>query len=346
MSKNIVIFSDGTDLNGGLDTNINSNVYRLFNMIEDRTSRQVAFYDPGVGTTGKERWVGLMGGLGISKNILQCYRFIYDQFESGDSIYLFGFSRGAATVRSLAGFIHLFGILPANRPELIERAYKIYRISSNDVRNKKAKEFLAKNHTMWVRIKFIGVWDTVPALGLPVKWLDKLLDKTPWFHWSFHNFDLTPCIENAYHALALDERRVAFTPALWNSNTVQSYQSLRQVWFCGAHTDVGGGNDGQGVSNIALNWIINRAQKHGLLIYEKNQVDTTENIDDKLNDSGIGLLRHILYPQRKQRVYDSQVAGRPVVHESVLRRKLNLQNQPDSTYSTWITGMNPEVEKT
>ena len=108
MPKNIVIFSDGTAQKGGVGSN--TNVYKLFNMIEDRTDRQIAYYDSGLGTDWK-RVTGAVAGRGFSKNILDCYRFLFDHFEAGDQIFLFGFSRGAATVRSLSAFVHLFGTL-------------------------------------------------------------------------------------------------------------------------------------------------------------------------------------------------------------------------------------------
>ena len=109
MSKNIVVFSDGTGQEGGEGNN--TNVYNLFNMVEDRTASQVAFYDRGLGT-GWRKITGNGAGVGISENIIDCYEFIFENYQAGDKIYLFGFSRGAFTVRSLSGFINLFGILP------------------------------------------------------------------------------------------------------------------------------------------------------------------------------------------------------------------------------------------
>ncbi|TDI53502.1 MAG: DUF2235 domain-containing protein, partial [Acidobacteria bacterium] len=112
MAKNIVIFSDGTAQEGGKGAN--TNIYKMFNMIEDRTPNQVSFYDAGVGT-GWRRLTGNIGGAGISRNIRQAYAFLHENFEADDSIYLFGFSRGAATVRSLSAMIHHFGVLPKSR---------------------------------------------------------------------------------------------------------------------------------------------------------------------------------------------------------------------------------------
>ena len=115
MGKNIVVFSDGTGQKGGV--NVNTNVYKLFNMVEDRTKRQITYYDPGLGTD-LNKITGNIFGRGFSKNLLDCYKFIFENYEAGDDIYLFGFSRGAATVRSLSGFIHLFGVLPMARRDI------------------------------------------------------------------------------------------------------------------------------------------------------------------------------------------------------------------------------------
>lgn len=126
MAKNIVVLSDGTGQEGGKGARLNTNVYKMFTMLEDRTPRQVAFYDPGLGT-GWRKVTGNIAGAGISRNLLEAYRFIFDNYERGDRIFLVGFSRGATTVRSLAGFINHFGLLPQSRPDLIKKAYKIYK---------------------------------------------------------------------------------------------------------------------------------------------------------------------------------------------------------------------------
>ena len=125
VSKNIVVLSDGTGQEGG--EGHNTNIYRMFDMVEDRTQRQVVYYDAGVGT-GWRKVTGNAFGRGFSRNIRQAYQFIFEQFEVGDRIYLIGFSRGAATVRSLSGFIFHFGILPRSRPKLIKQAFRIYKI--------------------------------------------------------------------------------------------------------------------------------------------------------------------------------------------------------------------------
>ena len=338
MGKNIVVFSDGTDQEGGLGNN--TNVYKLFNMIEDRTSNQVSFYDRGLGT-GWRKITGSMSGLGISKNIRDCYRFIFENFEADDNIYMFGFSRGATTVRSLSGFIHLFGILPQSRPELITQAYRIYRIEDDEQRALKAKEFLDRNHTMWCRIKFLGVWDTVAALGLPLKWMDNVVELIPWFKHRFHNLRLSQSVENAYHALAVDDERLTFHPTLWDP-ALKEYQTMKQVWFCGMHTDVGGGYPEEQLSDIPLLWMLQNAQSHGLRIYPKHKVIIAPDANGCMHDSRGGFFGRLY--RKSERSWPTATHGVPVVHQSVLDRKLNPKNTSDPVYSPWILRSKYQVE--
>ena len=213
--KNIVIFSDGTGQEGGKKHN--TNVYKLFNMIENRTNAQIAFYDRGLGT-GVRKLTGNALGAGFDKNVLDCYQFISDHYQWGDRLFLFGFSRGAATVRSLSGFISLFGVLPQSRPELAKQAYNdIYSISDPDERKEKAREFIKRNNTTFCNIDFLGVWDTVAALGVPIKAVNALLDKVPYFKHSFHDFKLSARVQHAYHAMSIDEERDVFVLLPWQT---------------------------------------------------------------------------------------------------------------------------------
>jgi uncharacterized protein (DUF2235 family) len=338
MGKNIVVFSDGTGQEGG--RGFNTNVYKLFNMIEDRTERQVSFYDRGLGT-GWRKIEGNIAGAGISHNILECYRFIFDQYCAGDRIFLFGFSRGAATVRSLSGFIHLFGILPKSRPEIIKQAYSIYRIEDGEKRKQAADDLLGRHHNMWCHIEFLGVWDTVAALGLPFKGLDVLIDKVPFFRHRFHNLRLSESVKHARHALAIDDERLTFHPTLWDPG-IAEYQTMKQVWFCGMHTDVGGGYAEEELSDIPLIWMIKEAQPYGLRIYPKHKVMLDPNPNGKMHDScGGGWTR--LY-RRRVRSWDTEKRGKPVVHESVLLRKLGRNNTEIPPYNPWILTMDHAVE--
>lgn len=339
MPKNIIIFSDGTGQEGG--KKYNTNVYKLFNMIEDRTPNQISFYDRGLGT-GWRKITGNIGGMGIKKNICDCYEFIFENFEAGDQIYLFGFSRGATTVRSLSGFIHLFGILPKSRPELIKRAYSIYQINDADERKTKADEFINKNHTMWTKIKFIGVWDTVAALGLPIKFLDVIIDQIPFFHHSYHNLDLSESVEHARHALAIDDERLTFHPKIWNKE-IKEWQTMKQVWFCGMHTDVGGGYAEQQLSDIPLIWMINEAVEKGLRIYPKYKVDINPDPNGFMHNSRGSFLTKLY--RKKIRNWNYERCGRLVIHESVKMRKHNVNNTANPVYDPWILKKEYDVEQ-
>ena len=332
MAKNIVVFSDGTGQEGG--RGYNTNVYKLFNMIEDRTEKQITFYDRGLGT-GWRKITGNAAGMGISKNILECYEFIFDHYCAGDQVFLFGFSRGATTVRSLSSFIHLFGILPKPRPELIKRAYKIYKTRNRAKRDKLAADFVKRHHTMWCRIKFLGVWDTVAALGIPLKSLDVLVDKIPFFRHKFIDLRLSESVQHARHALAIDDERMTFHPTLWEKQVLTDYQTVKQVWFCGMHTDVGGGYPEQELSDIPLIWMLTEAEQHGLRVYPKHKVILRLDPNGVMHDSRGSTLTQ--FYRRRVRSWDAAKRGKPSVHESVLMRKLN-------PYDPWILKMEYEVE--
>ena len=336
MSKNIVIFADGTGQEGGRGRN--TNVYKLFNMVMERTEEQIVFYDRGLGT-GWRKVSGNILGAGINENIKECYRFIFDNFKAGDKIYLIGFSRGAATVRSLSSFIHYFGILPQSRPELIDRAYDIYKIPNIKKRERRAKEFIAQNHTMWTHIEFIGVWDTVSALGIPIKSIDVATQKVPFMQHKFHNFKLSPSVKYAYQALAIDEYRDTFQPVLWEDD-VDDYQEVEQVWFVGSHTDIGGGYKEQQLSDIPLQWLVAKAVQRGLLIYPSNKVAVHPNVNGTAHDSRKDFPMSLY--KKKNRVWDKSLHGKLLIHESVLERVFDVDGKP---YKPWILELDYEVTK-
>ena len=347
MPKNILIFSDGTGQEGGRA--YNTNIYKLFNMVEDRTPEQIAFYDRGVGTSKMRLISGMAGGRGFARNVRECYEFIFDNYQSGDKLFLFGFSRGAATVRSLAYFIHLFGILPHSRPELIPKAWRIYQDTNREDREKRAREFIRRHHTMWTTVHFVGVYDTVAALGLPFRAGSVILDGLRGFRHRFHSFDLSPSVEHAYHALAIDDERLTFHPLVWEPieesrktcDGSMACKELRQVWFMGMHTDVGGGYPEQQLSDIPLVWLTQMAVEKGLRIYHKYDVDILEDANGHMHDSR-GTIVTKLY-RRKLRGWDIAKHGKPVIHESVLQRTKDRRNG-DGAYKPWILESEYEIE--
>ncbi len=369
MAKNIIVLSDGTGQEGGRGHD--SNVYKLMRMLEDRTERQMVFYDQGVGTDGRAV-SGNVAGLGFSENILQCYQFIYENYNAGDKIYLFGFSRGAATVRSLANFIHYFGILPKSRPELIQEAYAIYKmgraestrepeetsdillfagasqianavsetISRGETLNEKANQFVHAHPNQWASIEFLGVWDTVPALGLPAAVIDTFVNYIPSWKHRYHDFRLHPSVKNAYHALSIDDDRKWFQPTIWDSFN-ENYQKVEQVWFSGAHTDVGGGFHEAGLSDITLEWMVQKAVAHGVKLYMRSirywnfciAPDATDEIH--LPREGAGRV----YPQQQRTwpAHAQETFGTPTIHQSVLDRAERVPG-----YEPWILKAFPE----
>jgi uncharacterized protein (DUF2235 family) len=235
----------------------------------------------------------------------------------------------------------MFGVLPKSRPELIKAAFKIYKISSKRKRNRKAAEFVNKHHTMWTKIQMLGVWDTVAALGLPFKPLDVILDKIPFFRHKFHDLKLSKCVTHARHALAIDDQRLTFHPTLWDAEIKQG-QIMKQVWFCGMHTDVGGGYPEQGLSDITLTWMVNEAQVNGLIIYKAHTVSIKPDADGLMHDSRGSFFAK--FYRQKARSWDAQRHGKLVAHQSVLERTLNEQNKEDPPYAPWILAQAYDVE--
>ncbi len=335
MSKNIVIFSDGTGQKGGV--NFNTNVYKLFNMVEDRTDRQVVFYDPGLGTDWR-KVTGNIFGVGISQNILDCYRFLFENYNAGDKIFLFGFSRGAATVRSLSGFLHLFGILPQSRKDLILQAFKIYKIENKERRLSKANAFIEKNHTMWCKVKFLGVFDTVAALGLPNKIVGGLIDRLTPF--KFHSFELSKSVEYARHALSIDEERKIFSPVIWDALKEESKDvRMKQVWFSGVHTDVGGGYAEDDLANISLRWMLREATEKGLLIYEPSPAykalqNAEINVDGTMHNEIKGFIGKLY--SKMIRAWNEETHGVPTIHWTVFKRVKNIDNSESPLYNPWV----------
>jgi uncharacterized protein (DUF2235 family) len=316
--KRIITCSDGTWNKPGelFDGKyLQTNVQKMFEAICKKVTPekgeeiyQIKFYDEGVGSEGSfwSRLIGGATGKGIDDNIKDIYKFIVWNYEPGDELFLFGFSRGAYTARSLAGLIRNCGILKDNDLTLIDQAYQIYRNRGNsslDPNGERATAFRKKNSHPLQRIKFVGVWDTVGALGIPVhffQWLDKQ-------KYEFHDTTLSSLIENAFQALAVDEKRKNFAPALWTlSENVKERtvdQIMEQVWFPGVHSNVGGGYPQSGLSDLALDWLLEKSKQCGLGFDEDY---LTRNIHpdstDTLYDSKTGIFRLLPDFQRKVKV--------------------------------------------
>jgi uncharacterized protein (DUF2235 family) len=288
--KRLVICADGTwnDEDGG---GAPTNVVRLHHAVQTHYVEGVnqwVYYHSGVGTVWTQRLTGGAFGYGINRNILDCYRFLVENYREGDEIFLCGFSRGAYTVRSLAGLIRNSGIV--KDPADIARAFALYRDRAPEAHpsSERARTFRLNRGKSTPRlahaigsddyinspeIQFIGVWDTVGSLGYPLPFFPLWKHLLPLLgvNWWFHDTDLSTTVRHAYHAVAIHERRSDFPPTLWNLQTTngqpkRSDQILEQVYFPGVHCDVGGGYGGAALSDIAFRWLAKKASDAGLLL--------------------------------------------------------------------------------
>jgi len=285
MSKRIVYCFDGTwqtPLSG-------TNVYRLFKALAV-TSDQVTYYDDGVGAdaTGLNRVLQGAFGQGLVQKIQDSYTKLAHVYQEGDEVYLFGFSRGAYTARSLGGMIATCGLPRGSfSDDCITKAFAAYRDPANRAALLAA---LGPCGLADVTIRMIGAWDTVGSLGIPA-----IFGQIDQKAFGFLSTSLHPDVKNAYHALAIDEKRPQFPATLWTGDPAPG-QTVEQVWFCGCHSDIGGGNPlGGGVdsttrlSDISLGWMMAKAQAHGLVfdpaVYAQFQNLAPEVALDKINET-------------------------------------------------------------
>jgi len=279
MSKNIVVCSDGT---GNDYSGVPSNVRRVYSWLEQGSSRQIACYHPGVGTlplpegrTALGRWLRhvreLSFGAGVIPNVMSLYSYVMQLYEPGDRIFLFGFSRGAFTVRALAGMLHVCGLLRREDAHLVPFAAGLYQTSEGRIKRERRKEglsstFDAAESTDHARfdheagdfrrlvgrpcpVHFMGIFDTVKAYG----WL---------YPRSFPALRHNPSVERVRHAVSIDERRAFFKVTGWG----QRHKEVKEVWFAGDHSDVGGGHESGNspLADATLRWMLGEATNHGL----------------------------------------------------------------------------------
>jgi len=263
--KRIVICADGTWNRPEKDPEDQpTNVLKLARAVKPLASDGIAqqvFYDWGLGSYHDSAVAGTTGR-GISKNIMDNYRYLVQNYAPGNEIYLFGFSRGSYTVRSLCGLINNCGILKRPDARLIQTAFDHYKKPGPGYgpNSAKSRAFRASHSHPNRSIKFVGVWDTVGALGIPFSFLG-LLDRED----EFYDTKMGDNILIARHALAIDELRSDFEPTIWHD---REHMSLQQVWFSGVHSNIGGSYpadaDGAVLSDIPLDWLRREARDAGL----------------------------------------------------------------------------------
>lgn len=292
--KSLVLCCDGTwnlpdERIGQIRTPTNVTKVALGVADKDGDGRkQLLYYQRGVGTRQFQRLRGGGFGYGLSRNVRECYRFIVENYEPGDELYFFGFSRGAYTARSTVGLIRNSGILRPEHSDRLNEAYNLYRSRAKRAGpDEIASELFRRTYSHAPKppyIHFIGVWDTVGSVGIPIDGVrvPLLLSK----YWGFHDTKLSSYVLSAYHAVAIDERRRPFKPTLWRQADIDDTdvdvpdaldrEPLEQVWFSGVHRDVGGGYTEPDLSEIPLLWMVHRARGRGLVFHPDHFVQHEE----------------------------------------------------------------------
>ena len=265
--KRIIICSDGTwnkpeeDLTKDYPTNV-LKFSRAIKPVDDKGIAQTVFYDWGIGYYHDK--VGGGGfGAGLDKNIMDGYRYIVHNYDEGDEIFLFGFSRGAYTVRCLAGLINNCSVLKKEHDNQINEAYKLYKNPNEKPDGAVSQEFRSKfSVNQKIPVHFVGVWDTVGALGLPKSIFGFIQDKH-----LFYDNKIGSIIKTARHALSIDELREDFEPTIWQQD-YEKKVDLKQVWFAGVHADIGGSyppdENGLKLSDIPMMWMKKEAELQSL----------------------------------------------------------------------------------
>lgn len=317
--QRLILLFDGT----WNDPQDQTNVYRIARHINDHDGsvRQRFYYEPGVGTSRLERFRGGTFGYGLSRNLLQGYEWLAKRYAEQDEIWIFGFSRGAYTARSLAGLLRKCGLLHIVTPGLLNKAEALYRNKRLHPDCDTCKTF-RQTYSREPRIHFIGVWDTVGALGVP----GTMLSEKGRYSW--HDTDLSGIVDHAFHAMALDEHRVAYDTALWTTKDGQpkpSNRSVEQRWFIGAHANVGGGyGSNDPLADLPLAWIMDKAAGAGLRVDGFGASDDAWQAEPR--DSYKAFLKgaYALFrgirtfgKGRHHRAYATGLNGRPAVHVTV-----------------------------
>jgi hypothetical protein len=365
MPRRIVLLSDGT---GNSSAKVwRTNVWRMFCALDLTSNDQVACYDDGVATSSFKPLAVLGGafGIGLRRNVISLYKFACRNFRTpGDEIYGFGFSRGAFTIRVTIGLILDQGLIPAaNISEteldaLARRAYHDYhrkyfhtnwglilRQLQKLLGKQPAPTALPPGLHMPV-IRFLGLWDTVAAYGLPIDEMTRGVSQWIWpLEIPSHTLDKR--VLRACHALSLDDERTTFHPVLWNEKDepaqtgtprFTSGERISQVWFAGVHANVGGGYPDDSLAQIPLYWIMEEAKANGLTFKAANpeaiaEAKEAQDKDGRLYDSRSGMSSYYRYGPRRLSRLCSELFSRtlndevsipvPKIHESVLRRIQN-----------------------
>jgi uncharacterized protein (DUF2235 family) len=347
--KRLAVFLDGT----WNTVNDNTNIWRLRALCAPRDETgilQLSYYDPGVGTGIGERIRGGWLGLGLNENVVAAYEWLIENYNPGDDIFIFGFSRGAYTARSLSGFISKCGLLKPGAALSLNQLFARYRLGGRprtirtliEDRNNAANNFTLEEQWIMkyarpITIKFIGVWDTVGSLGIP---------NMPWTNWGdmqWLNTGIRTSNEFGFHALAIDEHRKAFAPTLWTktikkppdprATPPRTLAQVEQRWFAGAHANVGGGCRSDVLAQIPLRWMMRKAMLHGLAFREEVTIDGDVHrapISDSYAEFMNGAYRAATLGRRFHR----PIGAPPVERETETENSINETIDP-SVFERW-----------
>jgi hypothetical protein len=358
MPKKIIVFADGT---GNAFSAHESNVWRLYEALDQTQPDQIAHYIKGVGTSGFKPLALLDGatGFGVPSNVRKLYEFICWNWEPGDEIYMFGFSRGSFTIRTLTGLIQHEGLIPVSFRKDKDKAEK-ENVSYGEMRRNVMMAWRAYRYktrpwtlptislTRWVRdlmigvwhrlwgyrsyaeveaetralnrdkttIKFVGLFDTVEAYGVPIEELRRAINIAIW-PISFKNGMLCGKVETARHALSLDDERVTFHPLRFDMKSPKDRERIKEVWFAGVHSDVGGGYPEDDLAQVPLTWMVGELGTN-LRFIEGATDSFTRNASPyaAAHDSRAGL--SVFYRYGPRTVGDN--GGPPVIHHSVAEK--------------------------
>jgi len=292
VKKKLAIFLDGTWNAVGTNTN----VWRLRSLCagkNDKGCPQLRYYDPGVNGVVGGGW-----GKGLTENVQEAYNWLVDNYDEGDQIFIFGFSRGAHTARSLAGFISICGLLKPGGALGVAQLYEryrndddrtIYKLPTLDPTSITPEDRWMLKYSRPVAIEMVGVWDTVGALGVPAFNIPGVSSSTL----KFHHTGLRKPVRHGFHALALDEHRAKFAPTPWTIRTkagattpapMRPIESVEQRWFVGAHANVGGGCFNDTLAQLPLQWMMQKAASLGLAFRNELELDGKEHYGE-ISDS-------------------------------------------------------------
>lgn len=349
--KRLALFLDGT----WNESNDNTNVWRLRSLCAPKGANdvpQLIYYDRGVGTQFGEKISGGLFGAGIDDNVEKAYEWLVENYDDGDDIFIFGFSRGAFTARSLAGMLSVCGLLTPGAPLGVGQLYTRYRHVDRNQRSirklfdgirdgtppTEREEVWLTKYSRPVEIMMIGVWDTVAALDIPGIGIHEFLDP-----------NLRLDMKNAFHALAIDENRYKFAPTLWTQSSPldcgkpvikRDFSSVEQRWFIGAHANIGGGYASDALPQIPLRWIAGKAQALGLEL--KAPIDVEENAEqDPVTDSYAGFLGGVYQVASKR--YHRSISLPPVDRDGYWVTTIN-ETIDASVFERWrsMPGYRPE----